>query len=240
MHRPSLLLLDEPTAGRRPQGAARVLGRDPPAGGGRADGAGLDPLHGRGRALPPDQLHLLRPAGGAAGRWPRWSRGAGLTTMVLTGRGHRRGGEEAGSGAPGRRADRALRQHAARRRAATPAALKAAVERVAAETGTRAGAGRDQPGGRVHPAHGRRPGQHGHETASALASSRLLRAAAGRRRRIQMRRDRLTFAMMLGVPAGAADAVRLRHQHRPQGPARRAGGADAGPFHPRHRHARWN
>ena len=28
--RPQLLLLDEPTAGRRPQGAARVLGRDPP------------------------------------------------------------------------------------------------------------------------------------------------------------------------------------------------------------------
>ncbi len=49
---------------RRPQGAARVLGRDPRAGGGGSDGAGLDPLHGRGRALPPDQLHLLRQADG--------------------------------------------------------------------------------------------------------------------------------------------------------------------------------
>ena len=45
---------------RRPQGAARILGRDPPAGARRADRAGLHPLHGRGRALPPHQLHLLR------------------------------------------------------------------------------------------------------------------------------------------------------------------------------------
>ena len=33
---------------------------------------------------------------------------------------------------------------------------------------------------------------------------------------IQMRRDRLTFAMMVGIPAAPARPVRLRHQFRPQ------------------------
>ena len=62
---------------RRPQGAARVLGRDPSAGARRADRAGLDPLHGRGRALPPHQLHLLRQDAGDAARSTRWSRTPG-------------------------------------------------------------------------------------------------------------------------------------------------------------------
>jgi ABC-2 type transport system ATP-binding protein len=37
--------------GRRSQGAARILERDPRAGGPGAHGAGVHPLHGRGRAL---------------------------------------------------------------------------------------------------------------------------------------------------------------------------------------------
>ena len=37
-----------------------------------------------------------------------------------------------------------------------------------------------------------------------------------------MRRDRLTFAMMIGMPADAARAVRLRDQLRPEAPADRA------------------
>ena len=53
---------------RRPQGAARVLGRDPPPRARRAHRARLDPLHGRGRALPPHQLHLLRQDAGLGQR----------------------------------------------------------------------------------------------------------------------------------------------------------------------------
>ena len=50
---------------RRPEGAARLLGRDPRARPRGPDRAGLDPLHGRGRALPRDRLHRLRRAPGA-------------------------------------------------------------------------------------------------------------------------------------------------------------------------------
>ena len=45
---------------RRPEGAARILGRDPQARRRWPDGARLDPLHGRSRTLPPHRLHRLR------------------------------------------------------------------------------------------------------------------------------------------------------------------------------------
>ena len=51
---------------------------------------------------------------------------------------------------------------------------------------------------------------------------------------IQMRRDRITFAMMLGVPLMQLRAVRLRHQQRPEDPARRAGRHQQRPLHARH------
>jgi ABC-2 type transport system ATP-binding protein len=51
---------------RRPQGAARLLGRDSPPVGRRHHRAGVHPLHGRGRALPPPGLHRL-----GHGCWPR-------------------------------------------------------------------------------------------------------------------------------------------------------------------------
>ncbi len=99
---------------RRPQGAARLLGRNPPAGRRGPDGAGLDPLHGRGRALPPDQLHLLWQAGGQRHRG-RGGQGRRADHDGADRRPHRRG-REAAEGRAGGRADRAVRQHPACRR----------------------------------------------------------------------------------------------------------------------------
>src|SRR5207253_9588748 len=50
---------------RRPEGAARFLERNTRVGGAWTDRAGLDPLHGRGRALSRDRLYRLRPSAGA-------------------------------------------------------------------------------------------------------------------------------------------------------------------------------
>jgi ABC-2 type transport system ATP-binding protein len=44
---------------QRSEGAAGLLERDSRARGGRADGAGLDPLHGRGRALSRNRVYRL-------------------------------------------------------------------------------------------------------------------------------------------------------------------------------------
>ena len=54
--------------GRRSEGAARILERDSCARRRRPDRAGLDPLHGRGRALPRDRLYRLWRAAGARHR----------------------------------------------------------------------------------------------------------------------------------------------------------------------------
>ena len=53
---------------RRSEGAARVLERDPRARRRRAHRAGLDPLHGRGRALSRDRLYRLWRTAGARHR----------------------------------------------------------------------------------------------------------------------------------------------------------------------------
>ena len=50
---------------RRSEGAARVLERDSRARRARAHRAGLDPLHGRGRALPRDRVYRLWRTAGA-------------------------------------------------------------------------------------------------------------------------------------------------------------------------------
>ena len=136
---------------RRPQGAARILGRDPPAGARRADRAGLDPLHGRGRALPPHQLHLLRQDAGE-----RHGRRGGAECRVSppsssTGRGS--------TGSPKRcRARPGVDQVApfgttlhvvgsdARQ-------LEAALDDIRKTRRHQGRARRDQPRGRVHPVH---------------------------------------------------------------------------------------
>ncbi len=57
---------------------------------------------------------------------------------------------------------------------------------------------------------------------------------------IQMRRDRLTFAMMLGVPLVQLMLFGFAINTDPKASARRAGGADAGPLHPGDGLRRWN
>src|SRR6202008_4074137 len=59
---------------------------------------------------------------------------------------------------------------------------------------------RNQPGGRVHPVHGRVEGQHGMSKGMDAVFSFARLGALLMKEFIQMRRDRITFAMMLGVP----------------------------------------
>ena len=60
LHRPQAVVAGRAHRRGRSQGAARFLGRDSPAGGAGHQRAGVHPLHGRGRALPPPGLHRLR------------------------------------------------------------------------------------------------------------------------------------------------------------------------------------
>ena len=73
--------------------------------------------------------------------------------------------------------------------------------------------GRADAGGRVHPSDGPAPGQHrGRRGMMGLSLSRIARGAGEGVH--PARRDRLTFAMILGDADHAAAAVRLCDQHR--------------------------
>ena len=183
----------------------------------RADRAGLDPLHGRGRALPPHQLHLLWQADRRAARSTRWSRDAGLHHLRRRGPGL----DEVARGAraaAGRRPGRALRHDAACRRPRRRRCSKRRSTTFAQRDRHRGRAGRDQPRGRVHPVHGRRRRTTWHERRSSPSPAR--RAARqgvhpDAARPHHLRDD-------AGRAADAARAVRLCDQQRPEGPARGA------------------
>jgi ABC-2 type transport system ATP-binding protein len=82
---PSPLAARRAQGRRRSQGAARVLGGDPPPRGGRHHRAGLDPLHGRGGALSRDRLYRLRRAARAGDAHEVVAR-SGLSTWIVSGR----------------------------------------------------------------------------------------------------------------------------------------------------------
>ena len=95
-----------------------------------------------------------------------------------------------------RRTDRAVRRDAACRRPRRDAPTKA-LEPYVNDARRNHRARRNQPRGRLHPVHGGIAGQY----AMRRASFRLRRLwAILAKELIQMRRDRMTFAMMLGVP----------------------------------------
>ena len=77
---------------------------------------------------------------------------------------------------------------------------------------------RAQSGRRLHPAPGTE--RRRRDVSSAIFASRASRAILVKEF-IQMRRDRLTFAMIVGIPIDAASAVRICHQQRSQASADR-------------------
>ena len=177
---------------RRRQGAARILGPHPRHGGRRADDAGLDPLHGRGRAL---LAHRLSRAGAhrrAGAARPTVVERSGLVTFEATGDGRRRRGARAARRRPGVEAaavfGRALHVAGMDR-----AALRAAIaER---RRRPRMARGRAAARRRLHPHAQRRGGGASERASRSRASIALLRKET-----IQVMRDAMTLRMIIAIP----------------------------------------
>src|SRR5262249_36905895 len=187
----------------RSQGAARVLERNSRARRRRAPGAGLDPLHGRSRALSRDRLHRHRRAARA-----RHGRRGGRQL-----RAHDLPGERRKSCALGGRTGACARRRHGRAVRHQPARLRPRPRRARGHDRALA----QRPGARLDrvPPHARRrvhradESQQGHPAMSIGPSAASTRRRGGFWRRVgamllkeflQLRRDRITFATMIVLP----------------------------------------
>src|SRR6185369_5354011 len=179
---------------RRSEGAARLLGRDPPARGRRHHGSRVHALHGRGRALPPPRLSRRRPV--ARQRDGDRSRGGAAPERLQRERKRLAGLGRATAHRTGREPGDGVRHHAACGR---PRRRRAGRHRIADRGGRKValGAHRARPRRCLHQPDAKRERCAGMKFA-AMSWSRWMGIIT--KEFIQLRRDRLTFGMVVGIP----------------------------------------